>query len=647
MTMPAVRVEVSFNAPTDPEVWTQLGEVRSSDGTRGRQSGLDHFDSGKRTWVVGDVDRLLDPENTASPYYPHVKSNRRIREVHTYLGVDHVRFYGYIDGLPRRWQQPNDAYVTITATDGFKLLERARLLSSIKHEYLLDSPVAAYMLDDQQGSTSAVELTGAYPAAPVVYGKGPTSGTFAFGDNALPGDDEHTTLTLTPHILTSFTTISDGGYVVKPRDAGVGPVLSVAGGVTVECAFRTSETRFDQALWGQWDRFGRRQFYLLLGALGQLYFYWGEGYSGFTLVTTTLGNPSYADGQWHHVAATLGTDGKSGKVYVDGGLVASGTGSTAATVNTADTYGSQIGAVVLPTNFGAYLNGQVATLGLYQAPLSAARIAQHADAVLTGFAGELSGTRVNRLLDYAGWPAALRDVDPGVSTLAKQTLKTTALSALHQVEDSEAGALFMAADGPVRFRDRYAPLTQAVHTTVQATFGDNFLSDPSELPYSPDLTLGYDEQQVRNSIEVNRVGGVVQPARDEASIDDLGEMAYTPGGDLLNETDDETYQHAHWLLAQFKGFTGRIETLTVNPGRRPAALLPVLLALDIGHRVRVLRTEPGGGARSEKVALVESVRDVIRPGMWESTSYALSAADTKTYLMWTAGSEESTAAWAY
>ena len=57
-------------------------------------------------------------------------------------------------------------------------------------------------------------------------------------------------------------------------------------------------------------------------------------------------------------------------------------------------------------------------------------------------AGDLSGTRIGQILDSISWPASMRDIDAGSTTVqANPTTSATALAKLQQCTDSEYGAL--------------------------------------------------------------------------------------------------------------------------------------------------------------------------------------------------------------
>ena len=82
--------------------------------------------------------------------------------------------------------------------------------------------------------------------------------------------------------------------------------------------------------------------------------------------------------------------------------------------------------------------------------VDAFRLAQNAQiSTVTGAVAQLSGTRVNKILDQIAWPTEMRDVDAGLTTLQADpgTARTT-LAALTTVATSEYGALYVDAEFP-------------------------------------------------------------------------------------------------------------------------------------------------------------------------------------------------------
>jgi hypothetical protein len=69
-------------------------------------------------------------------------------------------------------------------------------------------------------------------------------------------------------------------------------------------------------------------------------------------------------------------------------------------------------------------------------------------------AGDLSGTRINQILDEIDWPASMRQIDPGQTTLqANPDNPTASLVAMQTVADSEYGAVYVDFSGSFVFTD--------------------------------------------------------------------------------------------------------------------------------------------------------------------------------------------------
>lgn len=74
---------------------------------------------------------------------------------------------------------------------------------------------------------------------------------------------------------------------------------------------------------------------------------------------------------------------------------------------------------------------------------------------LFGLEGQLTGERVNTILDYAGVPAGARDIDPGTSRMSiAQLAGKDPLAALEEARATELGRLFMSGSGRATFYDR-------------------------------------------------------------------------------------------------------------------------------------------------------------------------------------------------
>ena len=106
--------------------------------------------------------------------------------------------------------------------------------------------------------------------------------------------------------------------------------------------------------------------------------------------------------------------------------------------------------------------------------VDAFRLAQNAQisTVTDSGAGQLSGTRINKILDEIAWPETMRDIDAGLTTLqADPGTARTALAALTTATNSEYGAIYVGPQGYFVFQDR--TVTVASVAATPTVFNDN------------------------------------------------------------------------------------------------------------------------------------------------------------------------------
>jgi hypothetical protein len=213
--------------------------------------------------------------------------------------------------------------------------------------------------------------------------------------------------------------------------------------------------------------------------------------------------------------------------------------------------------------------------------------------------GELSGARVNRILNAASWydPAwQMRAVDPGISALQATTFGDSALSMLQTVALSELGDVYMDPAGVVTFRDRYASMTETRSNTVQAVFGDRpgtVQPAGTELRYSA-VTNPCDDTTLANDVQATIDGGTLQHVTDTPSVARyLFPRTFAADG-LLLQTDAEALEWASYVLHIASNAETRFDELTIQPVTDPASLWPQVLGRDLGDRIQVWRRPPPG-----------------------------------------------------
>jgi len=252
--------------------------------------------------------------------------------------------------------------------------------------------------------------------------------------------------------------------------------------------------------------------------------------------------------------------------------------------------------------------------------VDAFRLAQNAQisTVADSGAGQLSGTRINKILDAIGWPNALRDVDPGQTTLlADPGSPRTGLEALQKVEISEYGALYVDALGNFTFQDRALTVSSIFGTPV--VFNDN----GTGIEYFNAIWV-LNDVLVYNSAQVSRSGGAVQTAINQDSIDKYFVHSYNQQ-DLLMQTDAEALNYARAYIASRAQTSTRCDAITLDlytPNYD--AGITAALDLDFFDPVTITTTQPGASDLT-KTLQVFGVMHSITPGTWKTQFTTLEA----------------------
>jgi hypothetical protein len=246
--------------------------------------------------------------------------------------------------------------------------------------------------------------------------------------------------------------------------------------------------------------------------------------------------------------------------------------------------------------------------------VDAFRLAQLAQiSTVTGAtAGELSGARVNDILDQISWPASQRDIDPGLTTLqADPGTNRTALQALFTVAESEYGAIYVDADNNFVFQDR--GVTAGSIGGTPTVFAD----DGSGIDYF-DATWILNDVLVFNKATITRAGGSPQVALNQDSIDKYFLHSYFLDN-LLMETDAVALDYAKAYVASRQETSIRVDAIVLDL-YTPSYNTGILAALDLDFfdPITVKTTQPGGSLL-EKTLQIFGVRMNITPNSWKTT----------------------------
>jgi hypothetical protein len=245
--------------------------------------------------------------------------------------------------------------------------------------------------------------------------------------------------------------------------------------------------------------------------------------------------------------------------------------------------------------------------------VDAFRLAQNAQVstVTDSGAGQLSGTRINKILNQIGWPVSMRDVDGGQTTLlADPGSPRTALEAMQTVELSEYGSLYVNASGEFVFQDR-AFTTSSVNATP-VVFNDN----GTGIRYFNAIWL-LNDVLIYNSAQITRTGGTTQNAINQASIDKYFVHSYNQQN-LLMQTDADALNYAQAYVASRAETSTRCDAITLDLyTNNYDAGITAALDLEFFDPVTITTTQPGSSTLT-KTLQVFGVAHSITPNSWKT-----------------------------
>jgi hypothetical protein len=246
--------------------------------------------------------------------------------------------------------------------------------------------------------------------------------------------------------------------------------------------------------------------------------------------------------------------------------------------------------------------------------VDAFRLAQNAQisTVAGTSAGQLSGARINNLLDAIDWPASMRDVDAGLTTMqADPGTARTSLAAMQTVEISEYGALYVDAAGSFVFQDR--AVTAGSTGATPTVFNDN----GTDISYF-NAVWRLDDTLVYNSASVTRTGGTAQTAINQPSIDKYFVHSYNQQN-LLMETDAVALDYAQAYIASRAETSIRCDAIQLDLYTDNYNLgIIAALSLDYFDPVTITTNQPGGSTLT-KTLQVFGVAMSITPNTWKTT----------------------------
>jgi len=276
------------------------------------------------------------------------------------------------------------------------------------------------------------------------------------------------------------------------------------------------------------------------------------------------------------------------------------------------------------------------------------------------FPQEFTGSRINRVLTAAAWPASTPQPG-GYWTLGTSALDTTtilsygipatnlaagqsqvqdvtfavtdnvnALQHIQDVVDAERGVFFINGAGDAVFFDRL----DRYNTSSVVTFTDNAGTlDATHLPYKDrQLQPDCDVTRIVNDVTVTRDGGTAQNAVDNASRQTYWRRSLQLTPPLVSDT--EALDQANYELVLHRATGGprqmtRFDRIGLNSQANDNSW-PHALGREISDRVTVVRTPgttPAGTSETiTKDCFIEAIEHTWSPGVWD-TAFQLSPAD--------------------
>jgi len=229
-------------------------------------------------------------------------------------------------------------------------------------------------------------------------------------------------------------------------------------------------------------------------------------------------------------------------------------------------------------------------------------------------AGQLSGARVDAILNAVDWPISLREIDTGNSTLqADPGTSRNVLEALQTVENSEFGGIFVDGQSNVVFVDRDSLITRPA--TSLYSFNDN----GTDISYT-NAVVAYDDTTLINDVTVTRSGGTAQNVYDQTSIDTFFLHSGIRDG-ILVQTDTEALNQAQGILATRKDPEVRIDSIQLNlyddtnPNKPKAGV-----DIDLLDGITVTKTMPGATSVTQP-SLVNAIHHDITKSSWMTTLF--------------------------
>jgi hypothetical protein len=409
----------------DISAYVQEGSVQV-----GRQYEVDRFNAGTASLTLVARTRLFDPDNTAGTYYGQLVPMRQFRIRMVRSDTVYPVFRGYVTDWGQAVPSADRAiFTTVQLADAFALLDATLVPSVYEQAVLAKDPKIYYRFDNANAliDSSGDDRNGVFTSTPtLVDGLLTNDASRAWsltGSNYAWVRADLISLGLTPAFEFWLSTTATTGVIADFQQSGVSVLIML----------RAGKLRF-----------------------------WDSSSTNFYETTAAIN-----DGVARHCYFDTTTD----TWRIDGAAVSTTSGS--------ETSPDELGGLVRTNGVMTLGNNQAANYPfvgtLDEFTGYASNVGDTYDEGAAPLAGQTTGVRVGALLDLLDWPAALRDLDAGDSTM--QIFDGEGLSmldAVQQAADTELGQTYVDAYGRVHHRSRSALWRDSRSQSGQSTFADSY-----------------------------------------------------------------------------------------------------------------------------------------------------------------------------
>lgn len=511
-------------------------------------------------------------------------------------GVIYPIWAGFVERWPQSWSmQGTYGLVSLTCIDVLAGLSQFTLQPSFQQQLQALGPTMLYPLNEAAGNLQFADATGqrsvrfAWAAPGGGAGASISAGSSVQGSGFIGATGPVTTIN---NPTPGSATPSQAIYISAPWAGPFGPPAT--GGWTRLICFRTTVTPSNRlALWSAISPVaggtgGGSQAFLEL---------WIDSSGHFTAevnntagtATATVGVPDVlcTDGNWHIGIVQLSADGTLFTVACDQfGYEATTTGDYHPTGCTSDS----VGAVILNGNAYNCYSGDVAFITEYAYAIGNSAAFDLGTGISTGWAGETSAARAQRILTMAGYGGTITTRSAATAMGGANLAGTDAMSALQLVGDTEAGQIYADGAGALWLTGRAWRYMQA---SPAVTFGEQQAN--GEVPYLGSVAVDFDPTHIYNAAEITNV---VAPGFPEQAVatapNPTSQAAYLPRTLTRSINVQDTTQPAiaaQYLVQQYGQPQARLSALTVDGASNPA-LWATILGLGFGTRAQVNRRPP-------------------------------------------------------